>query len=145
MLLRGLRCSVTPRPPVVQGGSENISEALSRTVFLPLPLYMIDCENLLPKNRLKRSGHDNVVDPTMWVWCCEARELPILFFRGSKTFHKRRPKKYQDFSRRSTEPRCGFRIYRILRRGEVRCGADFTFWFSYGGVCFEIVRRGAVR
>ena len=84
-----LRCD---EPHVVQGGSENLSEALSRTAWCyPPPAveyqYTRYVINLLSKNNLKNSGHQNVVDRVMCVWLCGPKNnVP---FRFSKLFHKR--------------------------------------------------------
>ena len=72
-----LRCD---EPHVVQGGSENVSEALSRTAWCyyhppaveyqcSTSKYVITC-SLLSKNNLKKSGHDIVVDRILCVRFC---------------------------------------------------------------------------
>ena len=53
---------------VVQGGSENLSEALSRTAWCyhpPAALSTSICDNLLSIKQSENSSHDNVVDRIM--------------------------------------------------------------------------------
>ena len=77
-------------PHVVQGGSENLSEALSRTTWCyhpPAALSTSICDKLLSIKQSENSSRDQVVDRVMCVWFCDPKKN--VRFRFSKPFHKR--------------------------------------------------------